>query len=95
MMSSKDKNPLEMNLNDLQNIQKVDASPFLWTRIESKISQIVEDRVSKKQLVLYFASLVVLITINMYAFSSSNSNSSSNSSLADQLELVDTNQLYQ
>lgn len=68
---------------------------FLWTRIESKISQIVEDRVSKKQLVLYFASLVVLITINMYAFSSSNSNSSSNSSLADQLELVDTNQLYQ
>ena len=94
-MSSKDKNPLEMNLNDLQNIQKVDASPFLWTRIESKISQIVEDRVSKKQLVLYFASLVVLITINIYAFSSSNPNSSSNSNLADQLELVDTNQLYQ
>lgn len=92
-MSSKDKNPLEMNLNDLQKIQKVDASPFLWTRIESKISQIVEDRVSKKQLVLYFASLVVLITINLYAFSSSNS--SSNSNLADQLELVDTNQLYQ
>lgn len=28
MMSSKDKNPLEMNLNDLQKIQKVDASPF-------------------------------------------------------------------
>lgn len=95
MMSSKDKNPLEMNLNDLQKIQKVDASPFLWTRIESKISQIVEDRVSKKQLVLYFASLVVLITINMYSFFSSNSNSSSNSNLADQLELVDTNQLYQ
>lgn len=94
-MSSKDKNPLEMNLNDLQKIQKVEASPFLWTRIESKISQIVEDRVSKKQLVLYFASLVVLITINLYAFSSSNSNTSSNSSLADQLELVDTNQLYQ
>jgi hypothetical protein len=94
-MSSKDKNPLEMNLNDLQNIQKVDASPFLWTRIESKISQIVEDRVSKKQLVLYFASLVVLITINIYAFSSSDSSSNSDSNLADQLELVDTNQLYQ
>ena len=95
MMSSKDKNPLEMNLNDLQNIQKVDASPFLWTRIESKISQIVEDRVSKKQLVLYFASLVVLITINIYAFSSSDSSSNSDSNLADQLELVDKNQLYQ
>lgn len=95
MMSSKDKNPLEMNLNDLQNIQKVDASPFLWTRIESKITQIVEDRVSKKQLVLYFASLVVLITINIYAFSSSDSSSNSDSNLADQLELVDTNQLYQ
>jgi hypothetical protein len=94
-MSSKDKNPLEMNLNDLQNIQKVDASPFLWTRIESKISQIVEDRVSKKQLVLYFASLVVLITINIYAFSSSDSSSNSDSNLADQLELVDKNQLYQ
>jgi hypothetical protein len=94
-MSSKDKNPLEMNLNDLQNIQKVDASPFLWTRIESKITQIVEDRVSKKQLVLYFASLVVLITINIYAFSSSDSSSNSDSNLADQLELVDTNQLYQ
>ncbi|MFN5983672.1 MAG: hypothetical protein ACK46Y_14515 [Fluviicola sp.] len=95
MMSSKDKNPLEMNLNDLQNIQKVDASPFLWTRIESKITQIVEDRVSKKQLVLYFASLVVLITINIYAFSSSDSSSNSDSNLADQLELVDKNQLYQ
>lgn len=93
MMSSKDKNPLEMNLNDLEKIQKVEVSPFLWTRIESRISQIVEDRVGKKQLVFYFATLVVLIALNMYAFKSSENSSDSN--LADQLELVDTNQLYQ
>lgn len=92
-MSSKDKNPLEMNLNDLEKIQKVEVSPFLWTRIESRISQIVEDRVGKKQLVFYFATLVVLIAVNMYAFKSSENSSDSN--LADQLELVDTNQLYQ
>lgn len=92
-MSSKDKNPLEMNLNDLEKIQKVEVSPFLWTRIESRISQIVEDRVGKKQLVFYFATLVVLIALNMYAFKSSENSSDSN--LADQLELVDTNQLYQ
>lgn len=93
MMSSIDKNPKEMNLNDLEKIQKVDVSPFLWTRIESKISQIVEERVGKKQLVLYFATLVVLVVVNVFAFKSSAENSNSN--LADQLELVDTNQLYQ
>lgn len=91
-MASKDKNPRQMNLNDLQKIHQVDTPAFLWTRIEARITQYVEERVSKKQLIAYLASLVILISINVFAFRQSDSKSSN--SLTEQLELVESNQFY-
>jgi hypothetical protein len=77
----------------LSQINKVETSPYLFTRIESKIQSMTNSKVSMKKVMIGMALTCFLIALNIVVTASSaNTNNSTN--LLDELNMNRTNQLY-
>lgn len=76
----------------LSKIQKVDAPPFLYTRILNRIQNKVQETVPVKWAVVAAACLLVLITINISVIRSSKENNTSE--LTEAFSLQTNNSLY-
>ena len=74
-------------LEKLKNIQKVEASPFLFTRIEQGIRNKKEQKLSAKTIWATVASLSLLILLNLAAlkFEKNNQTESYNSTINNNL----------
>lgn len=86
---------LENELNKLKNIEKVEPSPFIFTRIESRIEGEAFQRVSLRQLIPMSIGFCILFSINVFTIS----NKAKNSSLSEVEVISDfigesSNQLY-
>ena len=74
-------------------INKAETSPYLFTRIESKIQSMTNSKVSMKKVMIGMALTCFLIALNIVVTASSaNTNNSTN--LLDELNMNRTNQLY-
>ncbi len=51
----------------LAQIQKVEVSPFVWTRIQQKIAQPIQEPFSKTWTYAIAASMLILISLNIFA----------------------------
>ena len=61
-------------IEKLNNIQKVEASPFLFTRIEQRIRNKKEQKLSAKTLWATVTSISLLILLNLVALNSNETN---------------------
>ena len=89
----KRKNPLE----DLKKIKKVDAPPFLYTRIEAKIEAMEAKEVPMKWVLASSFALSFLLFINIISIRSLFANGGNSNSLElimDDMNLSPANQLY-
>ena len=90
----KTKNELDV----LQKIERVDAPPFLLTRIEAKIQAIKADKVSMSWLVSASAAVVALIAFNVSLLTSTSKSQTGNSAEIENvvagMNLDSSNQLY-
>ena len=87
------KNPSEI----LQRIKKVEASPFLLTRIQQKIKDAHEQQVGKFWYRTALATFIVLLCVNIYAIRNINvinTNKSDRDSVFEDMNLIDNNNLY-
>ena len=82
------------DLDILNKIDKVEAPPFLYTRIESKIQELKDVKVSKPWLVSIGMAMVVLITVNLFALKSG-VDSSNDKDLSGNQHYQQTYQLYE
>lgn len=83
---------MDNELDILNRIQKVDAPPFLYTRILTRVQNKVKETVPVKWVVAAAACLLILITINISVIQSSKESNSSN--LSEVFSLQTSNSLY-
>ncbi len=83
---------MENELDILNRIQKVDAPPFLYTRILNRVQNKVKETVPVKWAVAAAACLLILITINISVIQSSKESNSTN--LSEVFSLQTSNSLY-
>lgn len=77
----------------LGKIKKVDAPPFLFTRIQAKLDEVTS--MSKPQWIIVMTSLATLFIINALVIRNSSSESNSGQTAISELYQVNTtNQLY-
>lgn len=77
----------------LENIKKVDAPPFLFTRIEAKIAHVTSDKLNWKWALSGLATLALVLTINI-TLSQNVVDEEPNNNIVSELNLSPTNQLY-
>lgn len=79
----------------LSKIKAAEPSPFLLTRIESKIQAVTNSTISIKQVLLGSTFVGVLIIINLIVLNSNSvSNSEQTSNLLEALNMETSNHLY-
>ena len=83
-----------MNLEDLNKIKTVEAPPFLFTRIQQKISAKSELIVSNKIAWLSIVSFSVVVIISISSLLYSASSKSAAQMMAQSMHLTSTNNLY-
>jgi NADH:ubiquinone oxidoreductase subunit 6 (subunit J) len=83
---------MEKELDILNRIQKVDAPPFLYTRILTRVQNKVRETVPVKWAVAAAACLLILITINISVIQSSKQSNTTN--LSEVFSLKTNNSLY-
>lgn len=90
-------NDMEQDLQILEKIKKVDAPPFLYTRIEQRISDFNQNYIGTKTLVASFAVLSILIVINIsVVFTSLDKKEKNNAGiLIENMQLFNSNMLYE
>lgn len=78
----------------LNKIQKVDAPPFLYTRILSRIQNKVQETVPVKWAVVAAACLLTLIVINISVISKTTTVQNNSSELSEAFSIQTSNALY-
>lgn len=78
----------------LTKIQKVDAPPFLYTRVLNRIQNKVTETIPVKWAVTLAVSLIVLISINIGVMIMDNESTASATNLSEVFSLQTTNSLY-
>jgi len=79
----------------LSQINKVEPSPYLFTRIESRIQSMTNSTVSIKKVMIGMALTCFLIALNIVASATATSTNSDNSTnLLNEFNMNMTNQLY-
>ena len=81
-------------LDILTKIQKVDAPPFLYTRILNRIQNKVTETIPLKWAITLAASLVVLISINTGVMIMAKESTASSANLSEVFSLQTNNSLY-
>jgi hypothetical protein len=83
-----------MNLEDLNKIKTVEAPPFLFTRIQQKISAKNELIVPNKLVWLSILSFSFVVVISIGSMFYTNSSKSNAQTIAQSMNLATTNNLY-
>ncbi len=84
-------------IDSLSKIQKVDAPPFLYTRILNRIQNKVAETVPVKWAVVMAASLVILICVNISVMQTDNESkttTNTQTNLSEVFSLQTNNSLY-
>lgn len=88
------KNRIESHIDLLSQINKVEAPPFLLTRINQKLqsesSQFFSPRITRLIIAIFF--LVLILNISLLVRNSNESDSGK--SIAESMHLLPTNSLY-
>ncbi len=92
MENTNNNNPADM----LEYINKVEAPPFLLTRIRQKIANVAEQPVAPKWVLAACTSLLLIVALNIYIISGSSENPHPNQpNLAQSMNLYPQNSLYE
>ncbi len=84
-----------MNLNLLNKIHKVDTPPFLFTRVKQKIISTQASEVPKKLVWALSLSFMLIIILNISAVIHTEKSKTPEISLAQSMNLLSNNNLYQ
>lgn len=85
---------MENNLAPLQHIRKVEAPPFLWTRIQQRISNEKDNRFSPTLSWALSIAIAVIFLVNGVAFANSYIESKRETNLLQSMNLLPHNSLY-
>mgnify|MGYP003594601289 CR=1 FL=1 len=85
---------MENELKLLSKIESVEAPPFLFTRIQQRIQEISENKITLRMVRVISFSLVLLISINALAWIKLSHEKKSKANLAQQLQLLPENSFY-
>ena len=79
----------------LEYINKVDAPPFLLTRIRQKIANAREQQINPKWALAAGVSLLLIVALNLYVISGPDNNQPQQTNLAQTMNLYPHNSLYE
>lgn len=82
-------------LEPLQTVEKIEVSPFLFSRIEQKIQTFRENTVSTKIGWTMVTSVSLIVVFNLFIFTQSSWNPKENNNLLQTLQIQNNNSLYQ
>ncbi len=82
-------------LDPLNTINRVDPPSFLLTRIQERIKNKDATFFSKKTSMAISCSLMVVVLLNVFAFTQITNKNETKTSLIDQFQLLPNNNLYQ
>ena len=86
---------IEAKLNRLSNINQVDAPSFMFTRIQQRIKEQDNEKVSINFKWIYAFSAIIIIVLNIATFNLNKTNSESNlESIATEMQLKNNNNFY-
>jgi len=85
---------LNEHLNKLDQIQSVDPSPYLFTRIQQKIQGGIDNRISVKSAWSLAFSLLCILVLNIYVITSIESTPVNKNNTEDTFNLIPHNNLY-
>ncbi len=85
---------IQEKLELLEGIRKVEAPPYLFTRIESKIRNEAEGKISSKNVAVLGMGLLVLLLVNISIISNNMNFKKSQTSVAQSFGLVTNNSFY-
>lgn len=80
--------------NLLSKIQRVEAPPYLFTRIQQKIAQTKNEAMPIKTALAIKLSFAVLLIVNIVVLSNYNTKSNATESYAESIHLISNNSLY-
>jgi hypothetical protein len=83
-----------MNINNLDNIKKVEVPPFLYTRIQQKIEFLDATIMPTKHTWAINLSLCLVIVLNIGIIYSYNAKTNSTKNYAESINLISDNSLY-
>ena len=91
-----DKNKMHMEdfLKPLESIKQVEASPYLFTRIQQRIQNKLDNRVPMKLVYSIAASFVILLSINVFTMLQQNHSKNKEANIAQAFQLIPDNNLY-
>lgn len=84
-----------MDIDNFKWIQKVEAPPFLFTRIQQKIESEKLERMPNKMAVILNFCIVIVFIINVMVFIGSKTKSVFTESYAQSIHLISNNSLYE
>jgi hypothetical protein len=92
---SKRKEPTDSIDEMLQNIERVEAPMFLFTRIQARISQQLEEHVPVKYVYAAAFSLMVLLVLNVWTMQESTIQTKDNIAVVvEGMDLMPSNSFY-
>jgi len=92
-VSSNKMNNMEKDqLHSLEKIERVEVSPFLFTRIQAKVQEQLLDKLSTRQTVVYLTGIALIVALNVMVLGTKNTDKNEN--LVSEMNLAPTNQLY-
>ena len=83
-----------MNFENLENIHKVEVSPFLFTRIKQRISNDNTGMISSLQIKVIILSLIAILCLNLATFINYSKSDNSLESYANLMHLTSDNTIY-
>jgi hypothetical protein len=88
------KKPIHSNLDLLERIQKVDAPPFLMTRIQQKIHDAYINKLSPRLAFGLSVSFILIVILNLVVLVNYNRQSKQERNLVQSMNLMPNNSLY-
>ncbi|WP_430403353.1 hypothetical protein [Fluviicola sp.] len=79
-------------LHSLEKIERVEVSPFLFTRIQARVQEQFLDKLSTRQTVVYLTGIALIVALNVMVLGTKNEYKNEN--LVSEMNLAPTNQLY-
>jgi hypothetical protein len=79
-------------LHSLEKIERVEVSPFLFTRIQARVQEQFLDKLSTRQTVVYLTGIALIVALNVMVLGTKNEDKNEN--LVSEMNLAPTNQLY-
>ncbi len=85
---------IENFLKPLENIETVETSPYLYTRIQQKITQVATMQMPIKVIWALGFTFSIIVLLNVLVIINKSKETSSEYNLANQMNLLPNNHLY-